>query len=214
MLNKTPVRGQEGAMSGRGLGQDSEATTRRVKAGRPRAGLGPHGPPTSDRSCKAAAHSHGTGSGQHLCVPRFVLARVVDGESAGLSSPPLSSARLQGTPYLIDASEEGEELAEQRSTHACDMYKGALGEGVRRWEGEAAHPHPGLAPSSTGRDSFIPRPSATSLPRGMPLPRAQVSPMTFATKVLRVRYSFSTTPRKMVFISGMPDPGECTVSGE
>lgn len=46
----------------------------------------------------------------------------------------------------------------------------------------------------------------TSLPRGMPLPRAQVRPMTLATKVLKVRYSFSTTPLKMVFISGMPEP--------
>lgn len=55
--------------------------------------------------------------------------------------------------------------------------------------------------------SFLPHLAVTSLPRGMPLPKAQVSPMTLATKVFRVRYSFSTTPRKMVFISGMPDPG-------
>lgn len=60
----------------------------------------------------------------------------------------------------------------------------------------------------------MPQPGVTSLPRGIPLPRAQVSPMTLATKVFRVRYSFSTTPRKMVFISGMPDPGEVTVPGE
>lgn len=46
----------------------------------------------------------------------------------------------------------------------------------------------------------------TSLPRGMPLPRAQVRPITLATKVLKVRYSFSTTPRRMVFISGIPEP--------
>lgn len=46
----------------------------------------------------------------------------------------------------------------------------------------------------------------TSLPRGMPLPREQVRPMTLATKVLKVRYSFSTTPLRMVFISGMPEP--------
>lgn len=32
--------------------------------------------------------------------------------------------------------------------------------------------------------------------------------MTLATKVFRVRYSFSTTPRKMVFISGMPEPAQ------
>ena len=47
----------------------------------------------------------------------------------------------------------------------------------------------------------------TSLPRGMPLPRAQVRPMTFATNVLKVRYSLSTTPLRMVFISGIPEPG-------
>lgn len=46
----------------------------------------------------------------------------------------------------------------------------------------------------------------TSLPRGMPLPRAQVRPMTLATKVLKVRYSLSTTPLRMVFISGIPEP--------
>lgn len=46
----------------------------------------------------------------------------------------------------------------------------------------------------------------TSLPRGIPLPRAQVRPMTLATNVLKVRYSFSTTPLRMVFISGIPDP--------
>lgn len=73
--------------------------------------------------------------------------------------------------------------------------------------GAGAHPDVGPASSSPGRDSFIPQSALTSLPRGIPLPRAQVSPMTLATKVLRVRYSFSTTPRKIVFISGMPDPG-------
>lgn len=48
-----------------------------------------------------------------------------------------------------------------------------------------------------------------SLPRGMPLPRAHVSPITLATKVFRVRYSFRTTPRRMVFISGIPEPTAC-----
>lgn len=48
--------------------------------------------------------------------------------------------------------------------------------------------------------------SVTSLPSGMPLPNAQVRPMTFATKVLKVRYSLSTTPLRMVFISGIPEP--------
>lgn len=48
--------------------------------------------------------------------------------------------------------------------------------------------------------------SFTSLPTGMPLPRPAVSPMTLATKALRVRYSFSTTPLRMVFNSGIPEP--------
>lgn len=48
---------------------------------------------------------------------------------------------------------------------------------------------------------------STSLPRGIPLPRAQVRPMTLATNVLKVRYSFRTTPLRIVFISGIPEPG-------
>lgn len=48
--------------------------------------------------------------------------------------------------------------------------------------------------------------SSTSFPRGIPLPRAQVRPMTLATKVLKVRYSLRTTPLSIVFISGIPDP--------
>lgn len=48
--------------------------------------------------------------------------------------------------------------------------------------------------------------SPTSLPTGIPLPRAAVRPMTLATKALRVKYSFSTTPLRMVFNSGMPEP--------
>ena len=47
----------------------------------------------------------------------------------------------------------------------------------------------------------------TSFPRGIPLPRAQVRPMTLATNVLNVRYSFRTTPLSIVFISGIPEPG-------
>ena len=46
----------------------------------------------------------------------------------------------------------------------------------------------------------------TSLPTGIPLPKPAVRPMTFATKALRVRYSFSTTPLRMVFSSGIPEP--------
>lgn len=46
----------------------------------------------------------------------------------------------------------------------------------------------------------------TSLPTGIPLPRLAVSPMTLAMKALRVRYSFRTTPLRMVFSSGIPEP--------
>lgn len=46
----------------------------------------------------------------------------------------------------------------------------------------------------------------TSLPRGIPLPKAKARLMTLATKVLKVRYSFSNTPRRMVFISEIPEP--------
>lgn len=46
----------------------------------------------------------------------------------------------------------------------------------------------------------------TSLPTGMPLPRARVRPMTLAIKAFRVKYSFSTTPLRMVFSSGIPEP--------
>lgn len=46
----------------------------------------------------------------------------------------------------------------------------------------------------------------TSLPTGMPLPRARVRPMTLAIKAFRVKYSLSTTPLRMVFSSGIPEP--------
>lgn len=53
------------------------------------------------------------------------------------------------------------------------------------------------------------------MPTGIPLPRLAVSPMTLAMKALRVRYSFSTTPLRMVFNSGMPDPaGKNKKTGE
>ena len=45
-----------------------------------------------------------------------------------------------------------------------------------------------------------------SLPRGIPLPRVAVSPTILAMRVFGVRYSLRTTPLRMVFISGMPDP--------
>ena len=46
----------------------------------------------------------------------------------------------------------------------------------------------------------------TSLPMGSPQPREVHKPTIFATRVRAVRYSLSTTPRRMVFISGIPDP--------
>lgn len=44
------------------------------------------------------------------------------------------------------------------------------------------------------------------MPTGIPLPRPAVRPMTLAMKALRVRYSFKTTPLRMVFSSGIPEP--------
>lgn len=49
----------------------------------------------------------------------------------------------------------------------------------------------------------------TSFPSGIPLPSVAVKPITFATSVLNVRYSLSVTPRKIVFISGIPEPILC-----
>lgn len=54
------------------------------------------------------------------------------GVSTWAQQPTPSSAFPQGPPYLIDAPEEGEELAEQGSTHACYMHKRALGGGGRQ----------------------------------------------------------------------------------
>ena len=48
-----------------------------------------------------------------------------------------------------------------------------------------------------------------SFPRGIPLPRVAVKPTIFATRVFAVRYSLRTTPLKMVFISGIPEPMAC-----
>lgn len=45
-----------------------------------------------------------------------------------------------------------------------------------------------------------------SLPSGNPEPKVKVSPTIFAISVRKVRYSLRTTPRKMVFISGIPEP--------
>lgn len=47
---------------------------------------------------------------------------------------------------------------------------------------------------------------STSFPMGIPLPRPAVRPMTLATNALSVRYSFNTTPLRMVLSSGIPEP--------
>lgn len=49
----------------------------------------------------------------------------------------------------------------------------------------------------------------TSFPNGKPLPKIAIRPTNLATSVLNVRYSFKVTPRKMVFISGIPEPIAC-----
>lgn len=46
----------------------------------------------------------------------------------------------------------------------------------------------------------------TSFPNGNPVPNVAVSPIIFAISVLKVKYSFRTTPLKIVFISGIPEP--------
>lgn len=43
----------------------------------------------------------------------------------------------------------------------------------------------------------------------MPDPSVAVKPITLATSVLNVRYSFNVTPLRIVFISGMPEPILC-----
>ena len=46
----------------------------------------------------------------------------------------------------------------------------------------------------------------TSLPSGIPLPSVAVKPIALAISVRKVKYSLSTTPLKIVFISGIPEP--------
>lgn len=41
---------------------------------------------------------------------------------------------------------------------------------------------------------------------GIPLPRPAVRPMTLATNAFSVRYSFNTTPLRIVLSSGIPEP--------
>ena len=48
--------------------------------------------------------------------------------------------------------------------------------------------------------------NSTSLPKGIPEPNAAVRPTVLAMRVRNVKYSFRTTPRMMVFISGIPEP--------
>ena len=45
-----------------------------------------------------------------------------------------------------------------------------------------------------------------SFPSGIPEPRVAVRPTTFARKTLMVKYSGKTTPLRMTFISGSPEP--------
>merc|ERR550532_2042257 len=45
-----------------------------------------------------------------------------------------------------------------------------------------------------------------SFPIGIPLPRDIVRPIVLEMRVLKDRYSWSLTPRMIVFISGMPLP--------
>lgn len=81
--------------------------------------------PTSDRRCKAAAHSYCTRSSQHLCVPGFILARVGHRVSLG-SAAGLSPQILGFSSYLIDTPKEGEELAEKGGAHAGNVNEGPL----------------------------------------------------------------------------------------
>ena len=48
-----------------------------------------------------------------------------------------------------------------------------------------------------------------TFPSGKPLLSASVKPIAFAIKTRNERYSFNTTPRSIVFISGMPLPIAC-----
>lgn len=45
-----------------------------------------------------------------------------------------------------------------------------------------------------------------SLPIDKPAPLAAISPITFAMKVLKVKYFYKLTPASIDFISGIPDP--------
>lgn len=101
--------------------------------------------------------------------------------------------------HLINSWKEGHEAAENSCTDAGDVDKRTLRQKNRKHF------------IKKNKRSFIKeeeqkRTLITSFPTGMPLPRAAVRPMTFAIKALRVRYSLSTTPLRMVFSSGIPEP--------
>ena len=48
-----------------------------------------------------------------------------------------------------------------------------------------------------------------SFPKGIPDPSVEVRPITLAPNILILRYSGRTTPLKITFISGRPDPTAC-----
>lgn len=52
---------------------------------------------------------------------------------------------------------------------------------------------------------------STSFPSGSPAPIVSVRPMNLAIIVRIVRYSLRITPRKMVLISGIPDPANLLI---
>ena len=50
----------------------------------------------------------------------------------------------------------------------------------------------------------------TSFPKGRVLPSDEHKPTTLDTNVRNVKNSFKTTPRRIVFISGIPEPARKT----
>lgn len=112
------------------------------------------------------------------------------------------TASLKNISHHVYSSKQGHEFAQQSSTQTGNMNKRSLEDARGDRNNRCDHSILALESLSRIRYPLL----CTSLPRGMPLPRAQVKPITLATKVLKVRYSFSTTPRRMVFISGIPEP--------
>lgn len=123
--------------------------------------------------------------------------------------------------YLINSTKERHEFAEKSSTQTGNVYKRTLQERKHthirlvmnlkqsRNTLKTLQPHWGqvkLDLKLKTHSLYLNLCMFTSFPRGKPLPSAQVSPTTLATNVFNVRYSFSTTPLRIVFISGIPDP--------